>query len=148
MYPTVLTLHSLLRWAVILLGVWAVVSVLPARRRYGRPVSPVPGLLFSVLLDIQLLAGLVLYVALSPVTTAAMQNMGAAMKNGNWRFWAVEHPALMIAAVVCAHLGRPRRGTTGVNRRAMIWFGLALAAILLATPWPFMPQGRPWIRMW
>jgi hypothetical protein len=148
MYPTVLTLHSFLRWMVVLLGVWAVLSVLPSRQRYGRPVSPLPGLLFSMLLDIQLLVGLLLFVALSPVTTTAMQNMGAAMKNGTWRFWTVEHPSLMILAVVFAHLGRPRRGTTGVNRRAVLWFGLALLAILLATPWPFMPQGRPWIRMW
>jgi hypothetical protein len=71
--------------------------------------------------------------------------MGAAMKNGAWRFWAVEHPALMILAVVFAHLGRPGRGST-VGKRAMLWYGLALLAILLATPWPFMPQGRPWVR--
>jgi hypothetical protein len=148
MYPIVLLLHSVLRWVVILLGVWAVVSVLPSERRYGRRASPLPGLLFSMLLDVQLLIGLLLYVALSPITTSAMQNMGAAMKNGSWRFWAVEHPTLMILAVVFAHLGRPRRHSTEANRRAILWFGLALAAILLATPWPFMPQGRPWIRLW
>jgi hypothetical protein len=148
MYSTVLLLHSFLRWAVILLGVWAVVSVLPSRQRSGRQPSPLPGLLFSMLLDIQMLVGVLLYVALSPITTAALQNMGAAMKNGAWRFWSVEHPTLMVLAVVFAHLGRPRRGGTGVDRRAMLWFGLALLAILLATPWPFMPQGRPWIRVW
>jgi hypothetical protein len=146
MYPTVLLLHSFLRWVVILLGVWAVVGVLPWRRRFGRPVSPLPGLLFSTALDVQLLAGLVLYGALSPTTTAAMQDMGAAMKNGPWRFWAVEHPALMVLAVMFAHIARPRRGRPEVNPRAVVWLGLALLAILLATPWPFMPQGRPWIR--
>ncbi len=86
MYPIVLLLHSFLRWVVILLGVWAVVSVLPSRQRFGRPVSPLPGLLFSTALDVQLLAGLLLYGALSPMTTAAMRDMGAAMKNGAWRY--------------------------------------------------------------
>jgi hypothetical protein len=146
MYSLVLTLHSFLRWAVILAGVWATVSVLPSNWRYGRRPSPLPGLVFSILLDVQLLAGLALYAVLSPVTTAALQNMGAAMKNGTWRFWAVEHPALMLLAVIFAHLGRPRRGTREANTRALLWFGLALLAILAATPWPFMPQGRPWIR--
>jgi hypothetical protein len=52
----------------------------------------------------------------------------------------------MILAVVFAHLGRPRRAGASPGRRAFVWFGLALLAILLATPWPFMPQARPWVR--
>jgi hypothetical protein len=146
MYSIVLQLHSILRWLVILAGVWAVVSVLPSRHRFGRPVPPLPGLLFSILLDVQMLAGLVLYVALSPVTTAAMRDMGAAVQNGAWRFWAIEHPIAMMLAVVFAHLGRPRRGSREANPRALIWFALALLLLLAATPWPFMPQGRPWVR--
>lgn len=146
MYPTALALHSLLRWIVIALGAWAVVSVMPRRLADGRRRSPLPGLLFSIALDVQMLIGLVLYAALSPITTAALQDMGAAMRNGGWRFWTVEHPTLMILAVVFAHLGRPRRGSADVGRRAIVWFGLALLAILLATPWPFMPQGRPLLR--
>jgi hypothetical protein len=148
MYPTVLTVHSILRWVVVILGVWAVASVLPSRLRDGRPATSLPGLLFSIALDVQMLLGLLLYVALSPITTAAMQGMGAAMKNGGWRFWSVEHPAMMIAAVVCAHVGRPRRGTSLPGKRAVLAYGLALLAILAATPWPFMSQGRPWIRLW
>jgi hypothetical protein len=146
MYSAVLTMHSFLRWLVILLGIWAVVSAWRQRRPVGGRPSTLPGLLFSVTLDIQLLFGLLLYVALSPITTLAMQNMGAAMKSGGWRFWAVEHPAMMILAVVFAHIGRPRRGPAADDRHAPIWYGLALLAILAATPWPFMPQGRPWIR--
>jgi hypothetical protein len=145
MYPTVLTVHSIVRWVVVILGVWAVASVLPSRLRNGRPTA-LPGLLFSIALDVQMLLGLLLYVALSPITSAAMQDMGAAMKNGGWRFWAVEHPTMMILAVVCAHVARPRRGTNLTGKRALLAYGLALLAILVATPWPFMPQGRPWIR--
>jgi hypothetical protein len=146
MYPVVLLLHSFLRWVAILLGVWAVVSALPSRQRFGRPVSTLPRLLFTTALDVQLLAGLLLYGALSPITTAAMRDMGAAMKNGAWRFWAVEHPLLMILAVAFAHIARPRRARPEHGRRTVVWLGLALLAILLATPWPFMPQGRPLVR--
>lgn len=145
MYPTVLAIHSTVRWLVIVLGVWAVATALSARGAApGGKRLHVPGLLFSSVLDIQMLLGLVLYLALSPITTAAMQNMGAAMSNRGWRFWAVEHPAMMLLAVVFAHVGRPRRA--GSMGRAWIWYGLALLAILAATPWPFMGEGRPWIR--
>lgn len=146
MYSTVLTLHSLVRWLVILLGVWAVVSAWRAPRAGGDRRAALPGLVFSMTLDIQLLIGLLLYVALSPITMAAIQNMAGAMKNGAWRFWTVEHPAMMVIAVVFAHLGRPRRGSADGGRHAVLWFGLALLALLVATPWPFMPQARPWIR--
>jgi hypothetical protein len=145
MYPTVLTIHSFVRWLVILLGLWAVVNALPARQARGG-VSTFSGLLFSLTLDIQMLLGLLLYVSLSPITAAAMQDMGGAMKNGSWRFWSVEHPVMMILAVAFAHIGRPRRGRAATGNRALIWYGLALLAILLATPWPFMPQARPWLR--
>lgn len=146
MYPVVLTMHSSLRWLVILLGLWAVVNVLRSRQAAVSRAAAMPGLLFSMVLDIQLLAGLLLYMVLSPITVAAMQNMAGAMKNGGWRYWAIEHPALMILAVAFAHLGRPRGTGAAPGKRAVIWYGLALLAILLATPWPFMPQGRPWVR--
>jgi hypothetical protein len=146
MYSAVLTMHSCLRWLVIVLGIWAVVSAWRQRQPDGGRPSALPGLLFSVTLDIQLLLGMLLYVALSPITMAAMQDMGGVMKNGPWRFWTVEHPAMMILAVMSAHIARPRAAGATPNRRALIWYGLALLAILVAVPWPFTPQGRPWIR--
>jgi hypothetical protein len=145
MYTTVLTAHSFLRWVIVAAGVWAIVSVLPSRVRDGRPASVLPGLIFSIMIDVQVLLGLLLYLALSPITTTAMQDLGAAMKIGSWRFWAVEHPVMMMAALVCVHVGRGRRGTP-TTRRALIAYAIALVAILVATPWPFMPQGRPWVR--
>jgi len=146
MYSTVLTIHSYMRWVVILLGVWAVASSWATRESSGGRASTLPGLLFSMTLDIQMLFGLLLYVALSPITMVAMQNMGNAMKNGEYRFWTVEHPAMMLLAVAFAHIGRPRRGSATPGRHALIWYGLALLAILIAVPWPFMPQARPWVR--
>jgi hypothetical protein len=145
MYPIVLTIHSVVRWLIVALGVGAVAAALrgegsaPARRRAG--------LAFSIALDVQLLVGLLLYLVFSPTTKAAMADMAAAMGNGGLRFWAVEHPVAMILAVAFAHLARPGRPAGVGSRRALFWYVLALAVILLATPWPFMPQGRPWIRM-
>lgn len=144
MYPTVLVIHSWVRWLVIVLGVWAVVEA-GRGRAHGRA-----SLFFTIALDVQLLLGVLLFVALSPITGAALADMAGAMRNSVWRFWAVEHPSLMILAVVFGHVGRivGRRGVRpGPARGSLVWFALALLAIAAATPWPFLGHGRPWFRL-
>ena len=146
-YSIVLTLHSWIRWFAIAAGFWAVASMLsPARSARGASLA---GLVFTAVMDFQLLVGLALYLFISPITKAAMENMHAAMANPAWRFWTVEHPTLMLVGLVLAHVGRmvekSRRDRAG--RRALVWYALAVAALMLAAPWPFMPQGRPWVRI-
>jgi len=150
MLPLTLTLHSLMRWVVILLGCWVV-----ARAKFGwffrRPWTEADDLgsrFFVIAFDVQVLLGLLLYFVLSPITTGAFQNMGAAMQNSVVRFWVAEHITAMLVALALAHVGRVRmrRATDDRSRQwRVIWFlGFSLLLILLATPWPFMPVGRPW----
>ena len=102
-------------------------------------------------LDLQMLIGLLLYFALSPVTTEAMKNMSAAMQNPMLRFWAVEHLTAMLGAIVLAHVGRAlaRKGRTpeSVRRRLLIFFGLAVILMLVGIPWPGFPNERPLFRL-
>ena len=150
MLPLTLTLHSLMRWVVILLGIWVV-----GRAKMGwflkRPwtqADDLGGRFFVIAFDVQVLLGLLLYFVLSPITTGAFQNMGAAMQNSVVRFWVAEHIAGMLIALALAHIGRARvrRATSDRSRhwRVVWFFGFALLVALLATPWPFMPVGRPW----
>ncbi len=146
MYSTVLVLHSWVRWLVIILGAWALADAVRGRAA-GRA-----GLLFTIGLDVQLLLGVLLYVALSPITQAALANLAGAMQNATSRFWAVEHPALMILAVVFGHVGRivGRQGGGGsgsAKPSTWLWYALALLAILAAVPWPFLSHGRPLFRL-
>ncbi len=141
MYPTVLIVHSWVRWLVILFGLWTLAEAARGRAA-GRG-----GLLFTIGLDVQLLLGIGLYVALSPSTHAALTNMATAMHDSTARFWAVEHPALMILAVVFGHAGRiAARRAAAASRGPLAWYGLAVLAILAATPWPFLSHGRPLFR--
>jgi hypothetical protein len=49
------------------------------------------------------------------VTTAAFADLGSVMRTAPLRFWTVEHPTGMIAAVVLVHVGRvkARHGING-----------------------------------
>jgi hypothetical protein len=140
-YPQLLALHSLLRWLVLLTGL---IAVFVAARGWlaARPFSaalPKANLAFVVAMDVTLLVGLLLYFGASPLTKTALQDMSAAMGERQLRFFAVEHTATMLLAVVFAHLGAAlsRRATTDIAkyRRAAICFAISLVLLLAGIPW-------------
>lgn len=152
MYVAFVFLHSWLRWVVLIAGLWAVIRGFrgTTARRPWTAADDTAGRLFSITMDLQFLVGLLLYGVLSPMTTQALMNMAEAMRNATLRFWAVEHLTLMLVAVVLAHVGRgrSRKALTdgGKHQSAALFYGLAILAVLLAIPWPFMSVGRPLFR--
>lgn len=147
MYELILTAHSWLRWLALAAGLAATLALATAGPAAADPArSGRWGLVFVIALDLQLLTGLVLYFALSPNTTAAFSDFGAAMRDPVARFWAVEHISLMLFAVVMAHLGRvlarKAAAPASARKRLLVCFGLSTAAMILATPWPGMAAGR------
>ena len=152
MYTLVLSLHSWLRWVALVAGIAATFTTLADRAPSGgQHRADLWGLALMVALDVQMLLGLLLYFVLSPFTAEAMNDFGAAMRNPGLRFFAVEHVALMLAAVVIAHVGRVlarKARTPEVKRtRMLICFGLATVVMVLAIPWPGMASGRPLFRL-
>lgn len=152
MYATLLTLHSLVRWIVLLAALVALVRAISGWTG-ARPWTPADeriGKQFTISFDIQFLIGLILYAAVSPITTAAFNNFGAAMGDTVQRFWAVEHIFGMFVALALAHVGRARarKQTSGVakHKTTAIFFGLSLLIMLATIPWPFMTVARPLIR--
>jgi cytochrome c biogenesis factor len=150
MYPTILLLHSWLRWLALVAGGGATffafgtgTGALARAERWGR--------IFMIALDVQMLLGLLLYGVLSPITAAAMKDFGGAMRNPVLRFFAVEHLTMMLAAVVVVHVGRVLARKTAdpaaKRKRLLICFGIALLLMLLGIPWPGMTSGRPLIRV-
>ncbi len=144
MYELVLTLHSLVRWAIVIVGVVAIVRAFMGWRG-GKPWAQLDdrlGLGFTSVMDLNLLLGLLLYFVLSDITTGAFRDMGAAMGNSVTRFFAVEHFLVMLIAVVVAHVGRSRSkkaaSDIGKFKQAAIFFTISLVLVLLAIPWPFM----------
>ena len=149
MYIFVLTVHSWLRWVALVASVGATFAAL--RDRGGPARADLWGLVLMMMLDIQLLLGLLLYLVLSPFTQDAMRDFGAAMKNPALRFFAVEHVSMMLAAVVLVHVGRvlARKAATpdAKRMRLIMCFGGATILMLLAMPWPGLVSGRPLFRI-
>ena len=147
MYSIALTLHSWLRWFAILAGVGATATAFAP----GTARSEKAGLLFMIAMDLQMLIGVLLYGFLSPNTIAGFADFGATMRSPVARFWAVEHPVMMLAAVVLAHFGRvlARKAPTPAAKRTrmVICFGLATLLMIAATPWPGMRAGRELFRL-
>ena len=147
MYPFVLAVHNIVRWVALILAILAVVRAFIGwlGKRDWTDRDRKIGVFFTSAMDVQLLLGFMLYFLLSPLTTAALRNFGAAMGNDVSRFFALEHALYMILAVVFAHLGSAfsKRADEPVkkHRTAAIWFGLSLIIILLGMPWmrPLLP---------
>jgi hypothetical protein len=152
MYSSLLFLHSWLRWMVLLTGIYAIVRAgggMNGKRRWTASDAK-PGLYFILACDLQLVLGLALYLVFSPTVQAAFGNIGAAMRNPEYRFYVVEHAFGMIVAIVLAHIGRVRskkaRTDAAKFKGAAIFYGLAFLIMLAVIPWPGMPGGRPLIR--
>jgi heme A synthase len=146
MYEAVLVMHSTIRWLVIAAAAVAVARSLVARQKPWTPDDDTIGLVLVTAIDTQVLLGLALFVYLSPVTTLAVHQMEIAMSARVLRFWMLEHPTIMMVALVLVHIGRRRIRRTDDSRlrrrAALLFFGLALVAVLGGIPWPFLPYGR------
>jgi len=147
MYGILKDLHNIVRWFVLLFGVWAVLRAwwgVFSKREWVKG-DRLAGILFSSALDTQVLLGLILYFV-SPIIQGAFKDLGAAMSQSGTRFFTIEHVVYMILAVVFAHVGSAstKKAPTTQTRfkRATLWFSLALALVLAGIPWPWLEIGR------
>jgi uncharacterized Tic20 family protein len=144
MHSTLVHIHSILRWIILLTGIWAFVRALKGANGKTPYVAAdnKASLFFSISLDIQFLIGLIL-MFISPWVTFNM-------KEAAQRFFSVEHPLMALIALVLVHIGRSKvkKSPTDAlkHKRALIFYGLALLIILAMIPWPFRTAlGRGWI---
>jgi hypothetical protein len=152
MYTALLTVHSYLRWVVLILALLALARAIAgvAQRRPWTPADDSAAKWFTIGLDVQMLIGLLLYFIFSPFTMSAWSDIGSAMGDSTTRFVVVEHPFGMLIALALAHIGRARirksRDSARRHRTALVFFGLAIVIVLVTIPWPGRPGGRPLLR--
>lgn len=149
---TVIILHNILRWGVLIFGVWTVVNAISGlinKRKYAN-CDDKSNLLFMIFCDLQLLLGLILFFS-NAWFDKMKSGMGAVMKNSVDRFFTIEHGLMMVIAWVLVHVGRAsvkRAPENAKHKKMLLFFGLALLLILVSIPWPFrMPEiARPYFR--
>lgn len=141
MYTGLLHLHNSLRWLILLVALVTLLKYFMGwfSQKSWKKSDNILGIIFVSIMDLQFLVGVVLYFFLSPVTQAALQNFGAAMKNPELRFYAVEHSLMMLVALALVHIGRSKSKKTLNPRRkfgiSLVFFGIAYLIILAAIPW-------------
>ncbi|WP_346321019.1 hypothetical protein [Chitinophaga sp. YIM B06452] len=152
MYPALLSIHSIVRWLVLLSLVYAIYR---AARGYfsHRPFARADNAArhwTATFAHIQLLVGMLLYTQ-SPVVKYFWNNTKAALQQRDITFFGALHLPLMMTAIVLLTIGsamaKRKKEDREKFRTMLLWFTLALSLILVAIPWPFSPlAGRPYIR--
>lgn len=152
MYPILLSLHSFVRWFVLLSLVFATYRAWNGylKRRsftrfdnYVRHWTP-------TIAHIQFMLGFGLYL-ISPVTSYFLQNFREAIHLREIRFFGLEHSTMMFLAIVVVTIGsakaKRRTGDYEKFKTMVIWFTIGLLLILTSIPWPFSPfTSRPYLR--
>jgi Na+/H+-dicarboxylate symporter len=96
------------------------------------------GLFALIVCHIQLLIGLVWYF-MSPWFSALTEDAGAVMKEKSLRLLAVEHPVMMILAIVFITIGwskHKKRTTDNAKFKTFaIFYGIGLLLMLSKIPW-------------
>ena len=127
--------HSVLRWAVLLFGLYAITKAalgLIKDQDYTQSHN-ISRLLFLISMHLQIVIGLMLYFTLSKYANIDMGD-------GPSRFWGVEHIFGMVLAAVLITIGSSKtKKATEAKRKHQLSFRFFLVGfiIILATiPWP------------
>ena len=140
MYSVVQFVHSYWAYLVLIVLVIATVSALSkffGKKEYGGKDMSL-ALFTLITMHIQLLMGLVLWFV-SPNGLQAIKANGMGGLSSQARQLAVEHPFLMIIAVVLVTVGyskhKKQRLSTPKFKKIAIFYTLALIAVLAIIPW-------------
>lgn len=146
---TLLILHSYYRWVVLL-----VLCIHLGWLHYHKSKASIFNkghfstlLIFTLLYNIQLLLGWMLYLQ-SPLVDAFLNNIAEGTRNRQLRFFGLEHVTMMSTAILLFNISlyrcRRKIGKPGVFHALLIWFYILLFLVLSSIPWSFSPlTSRP-----
>ena len=139
MYSTLIIVHNILRWGVLIAGMIAISKAARGLMKKGdfTAADNRSQLIFVMFCHTQLLIGLILYF-ISPAVDEAFRS-GMVMKNADYRFVAVEHIAVMIIAIALIQTGRTlsKKAADAISKHkiALRYFIIGMVLILSRIPW-------------
>ena len=140
MYIGLKHLHSFLPYLLLTVLLFAFVkSVIAYRGKHPHTVGHRKnGLILLILAHTQFLIGGVLYFV-SPMSSSGLNDVGLAMKDPTLRLYTLEHPLMMILAIVLITMAysKSKKDISSHLKHKIkcIYFGLALVLILSRIPW-------------
>lgn len=144
MYTGLKHLHSFLPYILLLLLLLGLIKSFIAYRTNKQHTTSDKkrGLWLLIISHIQFLVGIVLYF-ISPMSKAGLADLGSAMKDSTLRLYAVEHPLVMIIAIVfitMAHSKSKKDIADSLKHKVKsIYYLIALVLILSRIPWSVWP---------
>src|SRR5690554_3129120 len=153
MFATLLALHSLLRWFIL---VFMVYSIFLAYRGWFKnsPFTNYDNWIRIITVSfahIQLIIGVWLYF-ISPIVAYFLKNFSESLHQTQLRFFGMEHITMMLIGISLVTIGSSiarRKKTDQEKFKAIaIWYSIALVVIFTSIPWEFSSfTARPYFRM-
>ena len=152
MYQLVLSMHSSVRWLVLISLFFAIYRAYKgwfSGKGFSRSDNTIRHWTATIA-HIQLALGVWLY-SVSPLIDYFLHDYKDAVRQRGIRFFGMEHSLMMIMAVSIITIGsaRAKRKTTDKEkfRTMAVWFTFGLIIIFISIPWPFSPMAsRPYFR--
>lgn len=152
MYQTLIFLHSILRWLVLLSLLYSIFRAYKGYFSSGKflKVDNAVRHWTATIAHIQLVLGIILY-SQSPIIKYFWNNFDEAKESFDILFFGVIHISLMLLSIILITIGSSisKRKTTDREKfkTILIYFIIALVIIFIAIPWPFSPfANRPYFR--
>lgn len=152
MYITVLILHSIFRWFVLIALCYAIFRAYKgytSRSAFSYLDNKVRHWT-ATLTHLQLTLGILLYIK-SPIIQYYLSDFQNLIADWDLTFFGLYHFLLMLSAVVIISIGSARAKRQKTDREKfrtmLIMYTIGFFIILIAVPWPFSPlANRPLIR--
>lgn len=143
--------HSGLRYIILILLILAVVyarQTASGKKPFAGATKKM-GMFTMILVDIQLLAGALLYFNfIATQTNLQLGKLKGQLGAPMFRSIAVDHAVGMVIAIILIHIGyaKAKKSMNDIDagKRQFMFYLIALILILVSIPWPFLHHERNW----
>lgn len=153
MFSTLLTLHSITRWIVLVFLLYSIYRALVGYTT-NKAFSKIDNAFrhwTTTFAHIQLMIGMTLYTQ-SAIVKYFWSNTKLAIRNLDLTFYSLIHIILMTTAIVLLTIGsaitKKQTNDKDKFKTMFVWFSIVLIIIFISIPWPFSPlSSRPNFRI-
>jgi len=146
---SVLSLHSLIRWLVLISLLLFIIRAYQGwiKNKIKTSFDKILEKFTLVFVNFQLILGVYLYIK-SPIVHYFLKNFKESLPQTELRFFGMEHITAMIISIILIDIGifkaRKKANDLLYFKTIALWFTLAFIIIFLSIPWSFSPfTSRP-----